>query len=626
MLRRSYLGDVGKSVHEGEFVTFRVGRRAAVDPLQNVVHSAWIRHVSPRAESRLGFFTNDADLRRRLAGIFVLGSPFRLLPEGGKPTDADIVVVDSAALAEVRGRLPNRPTVLLLRTMSGSLSLQGLRIAGTVPFDPASPDFFELQRLLAELDAPAEEYAADSELGEGLVGEAEVVYETEAPYGEGSTAGLYSLAFDAVPSFLVLLDGEGCVVGLNSAAREELREISSRPFWQWTGWSSAAAELEAAFRAALAGQHATVRVNNREVQFVPLPTVGRAQRGILAIVAARRAEDWVLDALGTVRFLSAAEGDFVPTWFSANANALLGIDPRDSTALPTFWPDRLPPEDFARLRSAVRNIFHTRQAKLQLRYLRGGEPLWLAAELRLIEGPAGSRIEGALTDVTAQRKLEEVAAAASRFEAGAAVATGVVNSLNNMMLSIIGHADLLRDDLLLRPDHAALLEQVTAAAQRAGELARRILTYTRGPRSGAAEADPSEIIEAILAARADLLPGRIVLAADISPNLPTLAGDPLALAQLVLNLLRHAVEVSPEGSQVEISARVADEPGRHAVIAVRDNGPASTVDELFHAYFEGGVMGRSTGLGAVYAIVQSFRGHIEVQQHEGGGNTILVFL
>ena len=100
------------------------------------------------------------------------------------------------------------------------------------------------------------------------------------------------------------------------------------------------------------------------------------------------------------------------------------------------------------------------------------------------------------------------------------------------------------------------------------------------------------------------------------------------LVQIVVNLLANALDASPPGAAVSLRAQVE---GDQIVVTVRDQGsgiPEEHMDSIFEPFFTTKPPGEGTGLGLalVNTMVESHRGHVEVESEVGLGSQFQVRL
>jgi two-component system, cell cycle sensor histidine kinase and response regulator CckA len=142
------------------------------------------------------------------------------------------------------------------------------------------------------------------------------------------------------------------------------------------------------------------------------------------------------------------------------------------------------------------------------------------------------------------------------------------------------------------------------------------------------------------------IPKRVSLSFNLSKNLPYLEVDPSRIDQVLMNLVINAGEAIPARSdgliEIETSssfltpdlAREHSEaydvaPGAYVCLTVRDNGIGmddAIATRVFEPFFTTKFTGRGLGLAAVYGIVRSSKGFIDVRSSPGAGTVFRVFL
>ena len=119
---------------------------------------------------------------------------------------------------------------------------------------------------------------------------------------------------------------------------------------------------------------------------------------------------------------------------------------------------------------------------------------------------------------------------------------------------------------------------------------------------------------------------RLRLSATADPALPPVAGDPERLRQVFMNLALNALEATPAGGRVEISARRSFD---QAEVCVDDEGPGiapEVRDRLFEPFFTTKASGTGLGLPIVHAFVTQHGGFIDAGKSPLGGARLRVLL
>jgi two-component system, OmpR family, sensor histidine kinase KdpD len=207
--------------------------------------------------------------------------------------------------------------------------------------------------------------------------------------------------------------------------------------------------------------------------------------------------------------------------------------------------------------------------------------------------------------------------------------SGVSHDLRTPLASITGAVTLLIEssDRIAPASRAELLTTIYEESERMERLIRNLLDMTRLESGGAALTKEwqsvQEIIGAALHYEDRRLRGREVTA-DIPQDLAMVQMDAVGIEQVLVNLIDNAVEHTPPGTAIEISARDRD---GEVVIEVADEGcglPENSGQRVFEKFFRAGSMNGSShgiglGLAICKAIVDAHGGKISAGNRAGGG-------
>ncbi len=250
---------------------------------------------------------------------------------------------------------------------------------------------------------------------------------------------------------------------------------------------------------------------------------------------------------------------------------------------------------------------------------------------------------GTLTDVDDQRRTEELLNQRQKLDSIGVLAGGVAHDFNNLLVGIIGGVSFALDVLPRNHELRSILEGAVKSGERAAELTRHLLSY-----AGKGAVQPADVsFEESLRSTWDLLqasiPRSVELRLAIPPDLPPIHTDATQLQQVIMNLILNAAEAIPDDRHgiVVVRAEVSDVqahrstwsgdlfPGRYVTIEVRDNGagiPPEVLRKVFDPFFTTKFTGRGLGLAAVFGIIRSNRGYIEVESAAGNGTVFRVYL
>jgi signal transduction histidine kinase len=230
-----------------------------------------------------------------------------------------------------------------------------------------------------------------------------------------------------------------------------------------------------------------------------------------------------------------------------------------------------------------------------------------------------------------QAKAEESLRQAQRMEAVGRLAGGVAHDFNNLLAVILTYAGFLEDSL--QDDaRAEDVGEIKVAAQRAADLTRQLLVFSRRD-----VVRPTVLDLVGLLSDAERLLGR-TLGEDIEISLihpgPVLVhADAGELHQVVMNLAVNARDAMPSGGRLELCVDVVGGDARPERVRLRvtDTGVGmspATCERVFEPFFTTKEVGRGTGLGlaTVYGIVDRWGGSITVDSEPGHGTTFTILL
>lgn len=245
-------------------------------------------------------------------------------------------------------------------------------------------------------------------------------------------------------------------------------------------------------------------------------------------------------------------------------------------------------------------------------------------------------------DVTERRRLEDQLRQFQKMETVGQLAAGIAHDFNNILTVIQGYSDLLRMQLADRPKAAESVEQIASAGERAANLTRQLLLFSRKQVPLRHLCDLNELTGNLTKMLGRILGEDIDLRLEFRPDLPPVHADPGMIEQIITNLSVNARDAMPEGGRLEIATSVVDldasrlrsnpeaKPGRFVCLEVCDTGSGiepENLPKIFEPFFTTKEIGKGTGLGlaTVYGIVIQHQGVIEVSSQPGKGTRFHIF-
>ena len=173
-------------------------------------------------------------------------------------------------------------------------------------------------------------------------------------------------------------------------------------------------------------------------------------------------------------------------------------------------------------------------------------------------GDSRSVVTGFIRDITERRALEERLRQSQKLEAIGRLASGVAHDFNNILMSIMGSADLLL--LELRPDdpNAAEVNEIKESVRRGAALTRQLLAFSRRQATVRKRFDLNDIIGGM-----DTMLRRLVgpeIEFDVvGRGAPVVVlADPAQIEQVVLNLVVNARDAMPQGGRLTVKVEEVD--------------------------------------------------------------------
>ncbi len=246
-------------------------------------------------------------------------------------------------------------------------------------------------------------------------------------------------------------------------------------------------------------------------------------------------------------------------------------------------------------------------------------------------------------DVTHEAELEAQLRQSQKVDAIGRLAGGVAHDFNNLLNVILGYGEML----LRRPDLPESIRPQIVAIHRAGERAadvtRQLLAFSRKQISAPQVFDLNEAIPDMVKMIRRLIGENIDLHLKASTPSCHVMADFGQLQQVVTNLCLNARDAMPDGGKITIETKqlVRDgpwlgnapmlSPGNYVVLAISDTGVGMTDEvkaHLFEPFFTTKELGKGTGLGLAvcHGIVKQSKGEIAVYSEEGVGTTVKIYL
>jgi len=274
----------------------------------------------------------------------------------------------------------------------------------------------------------------------------------------------------------------------------------------------------------------------------------------------------------------------------------------------------------------------------------GGKLTPMRATYNRITSEGGSFLGGVslYEDITEKKKLEAQLQQAQKMEAIGTLAGGIAHDFNNILQAIVGYTQiLLMGKKASNPDYEKL-QAIEKSAQRASDLTKRLLIFSRKVESKLRPMDLNNEIEQVSKMLESTIPKMITIELHLVENLKIINADPAQIEQIMMNLGVNARDAMPEGGRLifETENVILDEeyckthlgskPGQYVKLSISDTGQGmgkETLRHIFEPFYTTKDTGKGTGLGLamVYGIVKSHGGYIMCYSEPDEGTIFKIY-
>ena len=242
-----------------------------------------------------------------------------------------------------------------------------------------------------------------------------------------------------------------------------------------------------------------------------------------------------------------------------------------------------------------------------------------------------------------KKKVQAQLLQSQKMEAIGILAGGVAHDFNNLLTTIQGYTSMV----MMKIDRSGRLfkdlDQVRLSAERAANLTRQLLLFSRKQPTRPVPLNLNSIIDNLLRMLSRLIGEDVAINTRLEPDLYPILADEGNIEQVIMNLAVNARDAMPKGGELTIrtenltldeqSSMIISEArgGRFIRLSIADTGAGmdeETVSRIFEPFFTTKEIGKGTGLGlsVVYGIVKQHGGWINVYSEPGQGSVFNIYL
>jgi two-component system sensor histidine kinase TtrS len=246
-------------------------------------------------------------------------------------------------------------------------------------------------------------------------------------------------------------------------------------------------------------------------------------------------------------------------------------------------------------------------------------------------------------DITEQKQAEEDArqhqaelTRVARLSTLGEMASGIAHEINQPLTAISTNAQasirLLESN---HPDTALCVEvmdRIATQATRAGEVIRQLRRFVRKEPLERSEVDINTLVSAVMVLiRPELRRAHVRLVLDLEPQLSRIAVQPIQIEQVILNLVKNAIEAMDEvpADRRILTIETTLEMAKQIRVSVRDTGPGlqlELLDHLFNPFVTSKADGMGLGLSISNGIIQAHGGRLTAHSLLEGGAEFSFFI
>lgn len=245
-------------------------------------------------------------------------------------------------------------------------------------------------------------------------------------------------------------------------------------------------------------------------------------------------------------------------------------------------------------------------------------------------------------EIRQRKRLEAERLKIKKLESMAIFAGGIAHDFNNLLFVILGHIEILKEDIEHISEAFLNLVEVEKAALKAANLTKKFTILSKGGQPEKRKASFAQLIDGVVRSF-DLKD--IEFEIDLPDDLWLSEYDQDQMKQVMENLITNAIEAMPHGGVIGVSAvneiieagkgqpGFPPKSGKYVKLSVWDQGvgiPKEYLSRLYDPYFSTkdkyNQKGLGLGLSVVYAIINKHKGHISVQTEKHSGTTFTIYL
>ena len=245
-----------------------------------------------------------------------------------------------------------------------------------------------------------------------------------------------------------------------------------------------------------------------------------------------------------------------------------------------------------------------------------------------------------IDNITKEKKMEDQLLQSRKMDAIGQLAGGIAHDMNNMLVGIIGGAQLLQHpNRNLGEEELSFVELIINASQRAGDLTKKLLTFSRKEKPAMTTLNIHHIIDETVAILCRTINKKTIIKFLPSAKNPIINGNITSIQNAIINMGINSDHAMPSGGTIYITTKNVSynhsycenssfdiTPGEYVELIFKDEGTGiskENIDKIFEPFFTTKAQGSGTGLGmtTVYNMINTHHGEITIESEIDNGAT-----
>jgi two-component system, sporulation sensor kinase A len=235
-----------------------------------------------------------------------------------------------------------------------------------------------------------------------------------------------------------------------------------------------------------------------------------------------------------------------------------------------------------------------------------------------------SFIQTVMRDLTARKRMEEKLGRSDKLSSLGQLAAGVAHEIRNPLTSLKGFVQLLRTK---SPEHNRYYDIMSTELDRINMIVGEFMLMAKPQKAEFRNHHMSSILDDVLSlVESQAYLNHVLLRYSIEPDLPPVYCDGNQLKQVLINLIRNAVEAMPDGGNITIGLEGRD---GHVIITIEDEGigiPEEKLPRLGEPFYTTKETGTGLGLNVCYRIIAAHNGRMSIRSKLHEGTTVEIEL